>query len=412
MRLDECLPTGGETTKRKSVYLKSCINKLLTLFFTILFLFNAFYSIVLYAEGESNSSTAIKTNNLQNGSFEEGQTWNLAYQQPDQSKVPSWNTTAFQGKIELFRKNKGTYFKDVVLEPTDGLYAAELNADEESSLYQNLKTAPSSVYEWGLDHGARNGADTMALIIGPSQPVNPSKPNKDGRDQLMQMVDWLIANGRTSVKTTAGLGEKIVLYSKKFAASGTFDNNDDNKPFSMTKTSVHTERWDIWILSSQSVSTGTNPWSHFGSNSTEESDNGNSGTDIDLSKYYYYSVPSGQTDTLFGFVSVGVYKPGIQDVTKQKTYGNFIDNINFSIYHTFSGSSTNHGTGIVQTDKDNVQYEHAVDKDNNVKIFVEDGNKITINASLPKTGVDEGCRFIGVYLTRFYVPFSVRQRNY
>ena len=118
---------------------------------------------------------------LQNGSFEEGQTWTSTYLQLDQSAVPAWNTTAFQGKIELFRENRTTYISGVTLKPTDGSYAAELNADEESTLYQNVKTSPSSVYEWGLDHGARNGTDTMALVIGPKQNVDPSKPSKDGR---------------------------------------------------------------------------------------------------------------------------------------------------------------------------------------------------------------------------------------
>ncbi|MDD6408571.1 MAG: hypothetical protein PUF98_02180, partial [Oscillibacter sp.] len=42
---------------------------------------------------------------LQNGSFEEGQTFTGTYSQPDQKDVPSWNTTAFQGKIELFKEN-------------------------------------------------------------------------------------------------------------------------------------------------------------------------------------------------------------------------------------------------------------------------------------------------------------------
>ena len=84
---------------------------------------------------------------LQNGSFEEGQTFPGDYSQPDQSAVPSWNTTAFQGKIELFKENTGTYINGVTLKPTAGTYAAELNADEESTLYQNVKTTPSSVYE-------------------------------------------------------------------------------------------------------------------------------------------------------------------------------------------------------------------------------------------------------------------------
>ena len=156
---------------------------------------------------------------LQNGSFEEGPTFTGNYSQPDQSAVPSWSTTAFQGKIELFRKNTNTYITGVTLEPTNGTYAAELNADEESTLYQNVKTSPSSVYEWGLDHGARNGTDIMALVIGPRQSVDPSKPSKDGRDQLMQMVDWL--NIGNSV--TAGAEPKqYTVYSKKFAAKGTF----------------------------------------------------------------------------------------------------------------------------------------------------------------------------------------------
>ena len=128
--------------------------------------------------GEESSTTSTDNRKLQNGSFEEGQTFTNDYTQPDQKAVPSWNTTAFQGKIELFRKNTNTYISGVTLEPKDGTYAAELNADEESTLYQNVKTSPSSVSEWGLEPGARNGTDTMALVIGPKQSVDPSKPSK------------------------------------------------------------------------------------------------------------------------------------------------------------------------------------------------------------------------------------------
>ena len=108
-------------------------------------------ALVFGAETTTKNTTA-DNRELQNGSFEEGQTFTNAYSQPDQSAVPSWNTTAFEGKIELFRKNTNTYISGVTLEPKDGTYAAELNADEESTLYQNVKTSPSSVYEWGLDH--------------------------------------------------------------------------------------------------------------------------------------------------------------------------------------------------------------------------------------------------------------------
>ena len=52
---------------------------------------------------------------LQNGSFEEGPTFEGNYSQPDQKNVPFWNTTAFQEKIELFKENTGTYIPGVTL---------------------------------------------------------------------------------------------------------------------------------------------------------------------------------------------------------------------------------------------------------------------------------------------------------
>ncbi|MDD6521181.1 MAG: hypothetical protein PUF35_03730 [Subdoligranulum sp.] len=198
---------------------------------------------------------------LQNGSFEEGPTFPGNYLQPDQSAVPSWSTTAFQGKIELFRDNPNTYLTNpnVRLKPTDGDYAAELNADEESTLYQNVKTTPSSVYEWGLDHGARNGKDIMALVIGPKQSLNPSKPSKEGRDQLMQMVDWL--NIGTDVAAGAD-PKQYTVYSKKFAANGTFEDNAGNNAFSLTPSTIYTEEWHIWIMASERGrdTSKPNPW--------------------------------------------------------------------------------------------------------------------------------------------------------
>ena len=139
---------------------------------------------------------SINNRKLQNGSFEEGQTWTSSYTQPDHSKVPYWHTSAKEGKIELFRENTGIYIPGVTLAPAEGTYAAELNADEESTLYQILQTEPSSLYEWSLYHGSRTAQDTMALIIGPNQTDENgkcllSKPNKAGRDQFMQMADWL-----------------------------------------------------------------------------------------------------------------------------------------------------------------------------------------------------------------------------
>lgn len=359
-------------------------------------------ALLVYAAEPTSSADDRK---LQNGSFEEGQTFTKDYLQLDQSAVPSWNTTAFQRMIELFKKNTGTYIPSVTLEPKDGTYAAELNADEESTLYQNVKTTPSSVYEWGLDHGARNGTDTMALVIGPKQSVDPSKPSKDGRDQFMQMVDWLIDQKQTSIKTSAGLGEQITLYSKKFAAKGTFEDNAGNNAFSLTPSTIYTEEWHIWIMASSKATSGTNPWNSYGSNAegSAGSSNGSGSTTVDLSKYYLYTVPAGQTDTVFGFVSVG-YKDSSTTADKAKTYGNFLDNIKFQLYHPLSGSTSSHGSAVIGGSDGTAEGEgasegHKVTVGDKLATYVTDGEALKIQAIVKKADADAGCEFVGVSYT-------------
>lgn len=355
----------------------------------------AFTGIVYVAAEESRK--------LLNGSFEEGQTFTGNYSQPDQSAVPSWNTTAFEGKIELFRKNTGTYINGVTLKPKDGTYAAELNADEESTLYQNVKTSPSSVYKWGLDHGGRNGTDIMALVIGPKQGVDPSKPNKNGRDQFMQMVDWL--NIDVSKIISGAEPTQYTVYSKKFATSGTFEDNAGNNAFSLTPSSIYTEEWHIWIMASSRAKTGTNPWNSYGSNAEDPagSGNGSGNTGVDLSKYYFYTVPAGQTDTVFGFVSVG-YIDSTAPADKAKTYGNFLDNINFEIYHPLSGSTSTHGSAVVggsdgTSGGTGATAGHQVTIDNQLSTFVADGEPLKIQAVVKKDDASDGCEFVGVYHT-------------
>ena len=363
-------------------------------------------ALVFGAETTTKNTTA-DNRKLQNGSFEEGQTFTNAYSQPDQSAVPSWNTTAFQGKIELFRDNPNTYLTNpnVRLTPTDGTYAAELNADEESTLYQVVKTSPSSIYEWGLDHGARNGKDIMALVIGPKQSVNPSKPSKTGRDQLMQMVDWLnigntITDGAEPVKYT--------VYSKKFAAGGTFADNAGNNAFSLTPSTIYTEEWHIWVMASVrgKDTSKSNPWNSYGSNAggSAGSDTGSGGTNVDLSKYYLYTVPAGQTETLFGFVSVG-YVDSPTTADKAKTYGNFLDNINFQLYHPLSGSTTAHGIAVVggsdgTTGGTGASSGHKVTVDDKLATYVTDGEPLKIQAIVKKADADDGCEFVGLYYTK------------
>ncbi len=82
------------------------------------------------------------------------------YSQLDEDLVPGWETTSTDDLIEIW--NSG--FNGV---PSfDGGQHAELNATQNSALYQILCLTPGSVMSWSLRHRGRNGDDTMQVRIG------------------------------------------------------------------------------------------------------------------------------------------------------------------------------------------------------------------------------------------------------
>ncbi|WP_435245348.1 DUF7507 domain-containing protein [Streptomyces sp. NRRL F-5630] len=82
--------------------------------------------------------------------------------QPQAPKyVPGWRTTATDHMVEIWH----TGFNGVP--STDGAQFAELNANQVSTLYQDLPTTPGTKLYWRLFHRGRQGRDTMALDIGP-----------------------------------------------------------------------------------------------------------------------------------------------------------------------------------------------------------------------------------------------------
>ena len=134
-------------------------------------------------------ATAENNYSLQNSGFELPAI-SKTYDQPLASNVPNWNTTAYGQKIELLTANNGVYITGKRLAPKVGTQAAELNADEQSSLYQSIKTTPGSFVKWGISHHGRNGYDTMLLVIGPKQSVDPIKPTKNDYDQFMNFLHF------------------------------------------------------------------------------------------------------------------------------------------------------------------------------------------------------------------------------
>jgi hypothetical protein len=84
-----------------------------------------------------------------------------ASQAGDPDHVPGWLTTASDHLIEIWSSGQEGVDAD------EGGQFAELNANEVSTLYQDLETVPGTLLQWRLSHRGRRGEDTMALDIGP-----------------------------------------------------------------------------------------------------------------------------------------------------------------------------------------------------------------------------------------------------
>lgn len=327
---------------------------------------------ILAADTRSVTENAIK-----NGSFEEPAFHDKNSPQWPANNVPDWDTTASDQLIEFGSRRNGKDAPQLTgVDKTipDGSQFAELNADEESTLYQYATTVGGNVYEWGLSHRGREGVDHMALIIGPKQNFDPAKPSEDGRDQFMRMTDWV--SQHASGMADMGCTQKITVYSKKFAKNGRFEN-DIGDAFSASPSDVYTEKWNVWI-----IGTSNTAWGNYGTKSPDYAEG-------KLAYSCRYAVPDGQTKTVFAFCSYSA--------AGGSTCGNLIDNIHFSLYQTITAAATAGGSGfiIVPTgDKGSEYYEIGSSMR---ELVVANGSPITVKVVKPKS---DDVQFVGAYVTR------------
>lgn len=330
---------------------------------------------ILAADTRSVTDNAIK-----NGSFEQPAFDDKPSPQWPANQVPDWHTTASDQKIEFGSTRKDGTVPHIVGKPNlqdSGCQFAELNADEESTLYQYATTVGGNVYEWGLSHRGRSGIDRMALIIGPKQDIDPAKPSKNGKDQFMRMTDWvrLHASGMGVTVSDTGCTQKITVYSKKFDANGGF-LNDIGDAFSASPSDVYTEKWNVWI-----IGTNNNAWGNYGTNSS----------DYAAGKLAYscrYAVPDGQTKTVFAFCSYSA--------AGGSTQGNLIDNIHFSLYQTITAAATAGGSGFIGVPTGNVSEYYPIGSSMS-ELVVANGSTIKVKAVEPEKG---DVQFVGAYVTR------------
>lgn len=270
----------------------------------------------------------------------------------------------------------------------DGKQIAELNADEVSTLYQNVSTVDGHIYEWGLSHRGRAGTDTMALIIGPKQDNAPAKPdkNENGQDQFMRLTDWVQRNAQTLGVTVPrdGCSQRITVYSKKFDENGGFLNNPGNEsPFSTAPSNLYTETWSVWI-----IATGYQSWGSYGTHNRKYDPRKGIGGGIGCS----YTVPAGQTETTFAFCSYSSSGSG------GLTVGNLLDNITFSLYHNVTFTTTAGGEGTVSAEIQGTTKTVSFSDKNAISVPVRNNRKMTLTA--PATADSGVTTFVGAYITQ------------
>ncbi|QDY81449.1 DUF11 domain-containing protein [Streptomyces qinzhouensis] len=120
-------------------------------------------------------------------------------------RVPGWLTTASDHMIELWHSG----FQGVP--SADGAQFAELNANEVSTLYQDLPTSPGTKLYWRLYHRGRQGRDTMALDIGAP----------GGTVEQRRFTDGNTAWGRYSGVYTVPAGQTLTRFAfRSISAAG------------------------------------------------------------------------------------------------------------------------------------------------------------------------------------------------
>ena len=238
--------------------------------------------------------------NIENGSFETPTIYS-SYSYTSSEKVLSWNTTSISNQIEVAKINNSisehlnlTSANMVDSTLPDGNQFAEINANEKASLFQKFSVTAGETYNWNLYHRGRGGQEVMALIIGNQQENEPKKANASSDDQFNAMIKWLLNNNILDLKVPTKK-TKYKIYSPVFDSSGSFEG-DTNNLFSYESDSIHTQEWDIWIISSNN------------------------------SKWFEYSDSYTPTSNQIVFALCSVLS-----IKSDLSYGNLIDKVSFNI---------------------------------------------------------------------------------
>jgi hypothetical protein len=137
---------------------------------------------------------------LVNGGFEQPAIPAKSYRQIVDTEVPGWSTTATDKKIEIWSDGYGG------VSAPSGKQFAELNATQDSELYQEVATVPGQKLVWSLYHRARGAGaigDTMYVNIGaPNSAPNSTTTLNDSLTEgwVLHTGSYVVPAGQTSTR--------------------------------------------------------------------------------------------------------------------------------------------------------------------------------------------------------------------
>ncbi|MBK1965497.1 immunoglobulin-like domain-containing protein [Listeria ivanovii] len=140
---------------------------------------------------------------LINGSFEEpvvpSNRMSMIF---DSSSVPGWETTDSQNRIEIQKNGFLESTTRQIMYAQSGNQWAELNAYENSALYQDVPTTPGTTVHWQVYHKGRQGVDVALVEFGsPGGVLTEQSQMSDGdTDWGLYKGTYVIPEGQTTTR--------------------------------------------------------------------------------------------------------------------------------------------------------------------------------------------------------------------
>ena len=161
------------------------------------------------------------TTSLANGTFETPVVPAGTYASLPAAAVPPWQTTDGLGEIELW----GTGFLGVPAFEGNGF--AELNANTAGTLYQDVVSTSGESMTWTLAHRAREGDDTMVVLIGDANTADVNSPT--GWDSISApLTDGVDAWGTHTGSYTVPAGQTCTRLAFRAISTGSGSDSVGN----------------------------------------------------------------------------------------------------------------------------------------------------------------------------------------